>query len=84
MAERGYRIFVFHAATDSDWDEKNIDTSMHIYERIDYSVTDIIIIMDEKIKNRTLSNQLITNAKNANKTVIVVDGYYDKCVNKII
>ena len=81
LAERGYRVFVFHAATDSDWDEKNIDTSMHIYERIDYSVTDIIIIMDEKIKNRTLSNQLITNAKNANKTVIVVDGYYDKCVN---
>ena len=81
LMEHGYRMFIFRMETDSDWDDKNIDSGMHIFERIDYSIIDAIIIMDEKIKNRTIAKQMIANAKKANIPAIIVDGYYDKCVN---
>ena len=81
LIEHGYRMFVFHVGTDSDWDERNIDSSMHIFERIDYAIVDAVIIMDEKIKNRMISEQVIANAKKANIPAIIVDGYYDNCVN---
>lgn len=81
LKEQGYRLFIFRMGMDSDWDDKNIDSSMHIFERIDYSIIDAMIIMDEKIKNKAITEQIIDNAKKANIPVIIVDGYYDNCVN---
>lgn len=77
----GYRILIFHAGTDSDWDNQNIDTGMYIYERIDYSMIDAVVIMDEKIKNRMITERMIANAKKANIPAIIVDGHYNHCVN---
>lgn len=81
LTEQGYRFFLFHISTDLYWNEKNEDSEVLVFELIDYSIIDAIIIMDEKIKNKSLSEHMIANAKKANVPVIIVDGHYENCVN---
>lgn len=81
LSKLGYKIFLFHISTDLYWSENNEDSEIMVYELIDYSIVDTIVIMDEKIKDCSLSKHLIINAKNANIPVIIVDGHYENCVN---
>lgn len=81
LTEHGYRMFIYCMGMDSDWDDKNIDSGMRIIERIDYSIIDAIIIMDEEIRNKAITEQMIANAKEKNIPAIIADGHYDECVN---
>lgn len=81
LSERGYRIFLFHISTDLYWSENNEDSEISVYELIDYSIVDTIIIMDERIKDRSVSERIISNARKTNIPVIIADGYYENCVN---
>lgn len=81
LTEQGYRIFLFHISTDLYWNENNENSEVLVFELIDYSIVDTIIIMDEKIKDKAVSERIISNAKNANVPVIIVDGHYENCVN---
>ena len=76
LSEQGYRIFVYDIGTDLYWDEANDDSQILVFELIDYTIVDAVIIMDEKIKDQTVTEHIISNAKNANVPVIVIDGHY--------
>lgn len=81
LIEQGYRIFLFHISTDLYWNEKNEDSEVLVFELIDYSIIDTIIIMDEKIKDKSVTERMIANAKRASVPVVIVDGHYENCVN---
>lgn len=81
LSEQGYRIFVYDIGTDLYWDEANDDSQILVFKLIDYTIVDAVIIMDEKIKDRIVSERIISNAQNANVPVIIIDGYYEGCVN---
>lgn len=81
LSESGYRLFLYHISTDLYWSECIEDSEALVYELIDYSIVDTVIIMDEKIKNRFLAEHIISNTKTADIPVIVVDGHYADCMN---
>lgn len=81
LSNLGYRIFVYDIGTDLYWNETNDDSQTLVFELIDYAVVDVVIIMDEKIKDRLVSQHIISNARNANVPVIIIDGQYEGCMN---
>lgn len=81
LSNLGYRIFVYDIGTDLYWNETNDDSQTLVFELIDYAVVDAVIIMDEKIKDRLVSHHIISNARNANVPVIIIDGQYEGCMN---
>lgn len=81
LSALGYRLFLYHISTDLYWSDNNENSQILVYELIDYSIIDAVIIMDEKIKNRTLAQHIIDNAKAAEIPVIIADGHYEGCIN---
>lgn len=81
LSPKGYRIFVYHISTDLDWNEKNEDSESLVFELIDYSVVDAVIIMDEKIKDTILVERIIDQALEEDVPILVIDGEYEDCVN---
>lgn len=81
LSPKGYRIFVYHISTDLDWNEKNEDSESLVFELIDYSIVDAVIIMDEKIKDTVLVERIVDNALEEDVPVMIIDGSYEGCVN---
>lgn len=77
----GYRIFLYHMSTDMGWSNHARDSETLVFDLIDYSVVDAVVIMDEKIKSRSVTEHIIRGARAADVPVIVVDGQYDGCAN---
>lgn len=81
LSPKGYRIFVYHVSTDFDWNEKNEDSESLVFELIDYSIVDEVIIMDEKIKDTILVERIVHTALEESVPVMIIDGSYEGCVN---
>lgn len=81
LNQLGYRIFIYHMSTDMAWSDNIKDSETLVFDLIDYSVVDTVVIMDEKIKSRSVTEHIINNAKAAGVPVIVVDGQCDGCAN---
>ena len=71
-----YRLFVYGINCDIYWNEENIPAEAGIFDALPTRHLDLIIIMDEKIKSRTVSERIISSALSANIPVIVIDGEY--------
>ncbi|MCR5501730.1 MAG: GGDEF domain-containing protein [Lachnospiraceae bacterium] len=70
------RLFIYAINSDLYWGEENISETS-VFDAIDYDVTDVVIIMDEKIKSRRISEMLIERASARSIPVVVVDGDYE-------
>ena len=81
LSKQGYRIFIYHMSTDMAWNDNMKDSETLVFDLIDYSVVDTVVIMDEKIKSRTVTAHIISNAKAAGVPVIVVDGQCAGCAS---
>lgn len=81
LSRLGYRIFVYHMSTDMSWSDNIKDSETLVFDLIDYSVVDTVVIMDEKIKSRAVTDHIISDAKAAGVPVIVVDGQCEGCAS---
>lgn len=81
LVDKDCRIFIYHISTDLDWNDENKDSGTLVFDLIDFSIVDMVIIMDEKIKSHSVSRQIINRAKDAGVPAVVVDGYYKGCIN---
>ncbi|MDE7323514.1 MAG: GGDEF domain-containing protein [Lachnospiraceae bacterium] len=81
LCKHGYRIFLYHMSTDMGWCDNVRDSETLVFNLIDYSIVDTVVIMDEKIKSRTVTEHIIHNAKAAGVPIIIVDGQCDGCTN---
>ena len=70
-------LLVFTINSDIYWEEDNHPAEAYIYDLIPYDDIDCVMIMDEKIKSHTIAKKIISDAKRAGVTVVVVDGYYE-------
>ena len=77
LVQENCALLVFAINSDQYWKEDDLSAETTIYDIIPYNSVDVVIIMDEKIKSRTISEKIIFNAKQHNKPVIVVDGDYE-------
>ena len=81
IVQKGYRLFVYSINNDMYWEEQNINAGTAVYSLIDYDITDAVVIMDEKIKSRTVSDNIAEAAHSHGVPVIVVDGKMENAVN---
>ena len=83
LKRKDYCLFIYDITADLYWNENNLRAETSVFDLIDFERTDLIIVMDERIKSKTISNRLISRAKRKNIPVIVVDGQYNDCLNVI-
>ena len=79
LREQGFSMWIYSINEDLYWVEDHIPSEAEIFSYIDYEKTDIVILMDEKIKNHTIAGRIIQKAKQYQKPVVVVDGEYEGC-----
>ena len=81
LREQGFSLWIYSINEDLYWVEEHIPSEAEIFSYIDYEKVDIVILMDEKIKNHTIARRIIKDAEANHKPVVVVDGEYEGCSN---
>ncbi|MCR5202335.1 MAG: GGDEF domain-containing protein [Lachnospiraceae bacterium] len=76
-----YRLFVYNLCNEFYWDENRRGIEASLFNLIDYSVTDAVVIMNEKIRDVNVTESIIAKAKENNVPAIVVDGEYEGAYN---
>ncbi len=79
LREQGFFLWIYSINEDLYWVEDHIPSEAEIFSYIDYEKADIVILMDEKIKNHTIARKIIEDAKEHDKPVVVIDGEYEGC-----
>lgn len=77
----GYNIFVYNTNTAVAEDEYPEDVQAAVYNYIDYTVVDFVIVFEEVIQNARITQMLIHRAKANNVPVIVIGEAHEGCVN---
>ena len=70
-------LLIYTINADQYWDEDNLSAETAVFDMIPYDRVDVILLMDEKIKSRTISQRIIRRAGEYGTPVIVVDGQYE-------
>ena len=76
-------LLIFALNSDIYWQEESISAEAAVFDLLPYPKLDVILIMDEAIKSRTISNRILEKAAEHQIPVIVVDGKYEgvPCIN---
>lgn len=81
LVEKGHRLLVYNLCMDLYYADTKKSAEAHVFDLIDFSVVDVIIIAVQKLKNKNATNKIISRAEEHNVPVVIVDGYRDGCVN---
>ena len=81
LKKEDIRLWIYAINADIYWNEENLPAEVHVFDFIQYDVVDAVIVMDEKIKSRTVTEKIIADASKGNVPVIVVDGHYEGTVS---
>lgn len=73
LVEQNCRVFVYHICSDFYWDNDEISADSAVFDLIDYSVVDAVILMDEKVKSQRITYKIIQGAKAGNIPVLIID-----------
>ena len=74
-------LWIYAINSDLYWNEKRISAETHVFDLVPYDLVDAVIIMDEKIKSRTVSGRIVSEAADHGIPVIVVDGFYENAIS---
>ena len=81
LSKHNYRIFVYSTCSELSGNTPAEIGEKSVYELIDFNILDAIVVTYEKIKDRELANDIIARAKQCGKTVFVVGGKVEGCIN---
>ena len=81
LRRAGYRLFVYNACSDLYNDESKNNGQRFTYDLIDYSVIDILVVYEDRIRNKTISDAIIAKGLQHNVPVIVLGEAHPGCVN---
>ncbi|MCR5121035.1 MAG: GGDEF domain-containing protein [Ruminococcus sp.] len=74
-------LMIFALNMDLYWEEDTVTPETEIFSNVPMNLIDILVIMDEKIKSKRVSEHLIRRASARSVPVIVVDGDYDNTIS---
>lgn len=77
----GYNVFVYNTGSVLEADTCCMDAQFYVYNLMDYSILDVVIICEEAIKNRQVMQTIIQNAKQHNIPVIIIGEQHEGCIN---
>ncbi len=81
VSTEGYSIFVYQTCSIPDEENFRDDAQMAVFDYIDYSVTDAVVIYEEVMRNAAASDYLINTAKQHGVPVIVIGERHEGCIN---
>ncbi len=81
LSMHGFSVLVYNMCASLSWNDAHESPEGAVYDLIEWEKIDIAIIMDERLKSRSLSLKIIAKAEKYGKPVIMVDGDYDKGIN---
>lgn len=81
LVKEQYSLWIYHINADLYWKDDELRAETAVFDLIDYDKTDVIILMDERIKSKKITNRIISRAKQKQIPVIVVDAEYEDCVS---
>lgn len=79
--KRDLRIFIYQTCSDLYWHTANENGEISVYELIDYSVTDLVIIFDETFQDKSVVHSICEKAKKYSVPVISVGKAYKDTVS---
>lgn len=74
LTKFNYRLFIYTLNTDLYWNEEANCAEKSVFDLIPYDKIDGVIIMDEKIKSRAITEHIVKCANASGLPVISVDG----------
>ncbi|MBR4726007.1 MAG: GGDEF domain-containing protein [Lachnospiraceae bacterium] len=74
-------LWIYTLNADLYWDDEADSSETSVFNWIMWDKTDAVIVMDEKIKSRVVSQSIIDNAKSHSVPVVVVDGNYEDTIS---
>lgn len=80
LPDDSWRLFVYATTTDLFWNNPNEKGEKAIFDLINYDITDVIIIHEERIKNKTVVKDIIDKAKAKGLPVISVGEGFGKAI----
>lgn len=81
LSEENCALFVYGTCTDLYWNTLDEQGEKTVFELIDYDRTDIMVFFDEKIKDKSVTRQLVKRSHEKNIPVIAIDGIYPGCTS---
>ncbi|MCH5324421.1 MAG: GGDEF domain-containing protein [Eubacterium sp.] len=81
LTPMGYRLFVYSGCSDTREGKENTDAQLSIYDLVDSSFVDAVIVHTDRIKNPTVYANIIKQMKAAGLPVIVLGDRFDGCLN---
>lgn len=79
LAKENCSLWIYNINSDLYWDDGPYNAESTVYELIDYEHTDVVIVMDEKIKSRKVADAIIEKCHTNNVPVVIVDGTSTGC-----
>ena len=76
LKARDMRLCIFSLNMDIYWEEDAISADSAVFDFIPFEKTDVIVIMDEKIKSHRIAERIIGSANSHHIPVIVLDDSY--------
>ncbi len=76
-----YNVLVYNTSTVIDTEDCYTDAQFYVYNLIDYSIIDAVIIVEEAILNKVVIQTIIQNAKTFHVPVIMIGEKQEGCIN---
>ena len=70
-------LWIYALNADLYWDDEADNSEASVFDWIMWDKTDVVIVMDEKIKSRAVSQKIVDRARAHKVPTIVVDGNYE-------
>lgn len=81
LTKNGYGIFVYNTCStieESDW---RSNPEIAVYDYMDYDIIDAVVVFEEVMRNKELSDMLIERAKSHGVPTIVIGDAHKGCIN---
>jgi hypothetical protein len=77
LSKFNYRLFIYTLNTDLYWNEEESCAETKVYDLIPYDKIDGVIVMDEKVKSKKITDSICQKARAAGLPIISVDGEHE-------
>lgn len=80
LVQAGYRMMIYHTCSDFYWNTANEEGERAVFELIDFTITDAVVIIASTFKSRGPVERIIERAKENGKPVICIDGRFQDSI----
>lgn len=81
LKETQYSLFVYCSSSPVDEEKFREDPQMAVFDYMDYSVIDVVIIHEEFMRNQAATDYLIQKAQSNHIPVMVIGESHEGCIN---